>query len=46
MLYKGQNCKGSNVIVQEGEVLITDPAHLTQGFNTCCVSIGAVFLHM
>ena len=37
---KGSGCNGSNIILREGDVLITDPFHVADVFNTYYASIA------
>ena len=37
---KGNGCHGSNIILREGDVIITDPAHVADMFNTYYASIA------
>ena len=37
---KGSGCNGSNIILREGDVLITDPFHVADVFNTYSASIA------
>ena len=32
---KGNGCHGSDIILREGDVIITDPDHVADVFNTC-----------
>ena len=37
---KGNGCHGSNIILGQGDVIITDPAHVADIFNTYCAYIA------